>query len=132
MEASKVLSDPSKSMWHTADSQQIRREESSGESFSGFETSTQELFVKSKETFVKVAKAAEASQNEYRKLEESGMMDKLRVSVQSCSTREKIANVPVAPNLEFVRTTRSKGAPLDLPNVQPVTLERKRRNSYNC
>ena len=78
----------------------------------------------------KLVRLAEEFQVEYAKLQNTVTVQKLVSSIEALETMNPKDNSAsdVSGGLEnFRRLTRSRGAPLVVPNVQPFILEHRRR-----
>ena len=78
----------------------------------------------------KLVRLAEEFQVEYAKLQNSITLQKVVSSIEALETMipgDNSASDDSGRLENFRRLTRSRGAPLVVPNVQPFILERRRR-----
>ena len=96
-------------------------EKRSSESFTGFSSGDKETQRTSLRALETLKSVIAESDNNRRKLEETGITNRLKSSLEVSQSSEQ-------DSMCLKRVTRSTGKPLELPNVQKHILERKRKN----
>ena len=87
--------------------------------FEGFDNADDQIF-KQRKVYEKLVKLAAQCRGKYKTLVDQGIINRLSDSISDTSPEVNRRTVSR-------RTTRATGTPLDLPNVQPRVLERRRR-----
>ena len=130
-EASEVLKDVSSTREYQTAIQVNTAEGSSTNTFSGFDGHEEtDENIKGREMYRKLVSFAEDCKSKYKELKESGKIDILITSISSID--DDITKAEGRSRSHSVgsyrRVTRSTGAPLELPYIQPKTLERKKKS----